>query len=589
MLRKRFLGICTVAGACLFGSTLVSDAAAQPDAEVIDLDEGDDDEDEGKKKKKKAGGDSDVDIDLDEEGDGEEDGAAPVSAGQMTEEAAVAKKLFDQERWSQAALGLYRVVAGETGDDPGNRQLMEYYLAISLYRLRFYQASYALFSIIAENKNHLKFKETLLWLSKLATQLPEPADIIERVGKYSDAQVARFNNPQQRDLYWQLNYLLGRYKYRNRQFQEAIKLFGKVDRESEHYVHGKFFQGISYVQLRKSIPAIKSFQEIVDAIDDGVEGVEDEARMQDLAYLSMARTYYSASIKLDKESNAPSVDEQKLSAAVKFWNRIEPSSEYWLDALFEESWAYFMAGDYPRALGSIHTIQSPYFPNAFYPEADIVKAVVYFTNCNYDAATTVVARFNKKFVPLKTGLEEVLKRFKGENQEEPFFKFLLAVREGKSDLDPKIKGVVEGALSDRQLLRNIEYVRVLDEELARYKQAPSNFKSSPLGKTVNDALKFARQMAVRQAGELAKGRYKRAVDELNEHLRNGEKILIDITAAQRNLLDEAVQKGQVTQAEAKIFGVVNPDQEHVIWPFDGEWWRDELGFYRQVVESACGR
>jgi hypothetical protein len=27
----------------------------------------------------------------------------------------------------------------------------------------------------------------------------------------------------------------------------------------------------------------------------------------------------------------------------------------------------------------------------------------------------------------------------------------------------------------------------------------------------------------------------------------------------------------------------------VLWPFNGEYWRDELGFYRQVVESACGR
>jgi hypothetical protein len=34
---------------------------------------------------------------------------------------------------------------------------------------------------------------------------------------------------------------------------------------------------------------------------------------------------------------------------------------------------------------------------------------------------------------------------------------------------------------------------------------------------------------------------------------------------------------------------VKPDDEHMLWPFDGEYWRDELGFYRQVVESACGR
>jgi len=33
------------------------------------------------------------------------------------------------------------------------------------------------------------------------------------------------------------------------------------------------------------------------------------------------------------------------------------------------------------------------------------------------------------------------------------------------------------------------------------------------------------------------GRYQRNLDDLNEQLRNGQKILIDITAAQRNQLD----------------------------------------------------
>src|SRR5262249_14498009 len=156
-----------------------------------------------------------------------------------------------------------------------------------LYRLQFYQASYAIFSEIADKPNHLKFNETLLWLSKLATQLPEPADIIERVGKYKTDAIARFNNAQQRDLYWQLNYLLGRYKYRNRNYDEAIGLFQNVEKKSKYYVQAKFFTGISYVQLRKSVPAVQAFQQIVRAIDEGVEGVEDEARMRDLAFLSM--------------------------------------------------------------------------------------------------------------------------------------------------------------------------------------------------------------------------------------------------------------------------------------------------------------
>ena len=581
MLRKRLVGALLVAATAVGGTTVAPrHARAQ---EVIDLDA---DTDAPKGKGKKAGGKKKgaVDIDLDEGGD---KGGGAAAAGQMTEEAAAAKRLFDKDRYAEAAVALYRVVAGQTGDDPGNQQLAQYYLAVSLYKLKFYQASYALFSLISMSKGHLKFNETLLWLAKLATQLPEPADIIERVGKYSDEEVARFNNPQQKELFWQLNYMLGRYKYRNRQYEDAVRLFQKVDTDSPYYVQAQFFSGISYVQLRKSVPAIKSFQRVEKAVDEGAEGVEDEGRMRDLAYLSMARTYYSSSIKLDAETNAPNVNSEKLSAAVKYWNQVDEGSEYWLDALFEESWAYFMAGDYPRALGNIHTLEAPYFPGSFYPEAQILKAVIYFSNCNYEAATTVVARFKKKYEPLRKELEKVVAHFKGDPEQS--YKFLLAVRDGTAELDPSIKGIVENAMSDRQVLRNIEYVKVLDDEMAHFTKAPSAFQSSGLGQQVRDALKLARDIAVKNAGKLAKSRYDRNLDDLDEHLRNGQKILIDITAAQRNLLDEKLQQGQVSKVESKIFGVVNPDQEHLLWPFQGEYWRDELGFYRQVVQSACGR
>src|SRR5450755_2198872 len=281
MFRKRLVAVCILASVALPSLVVPRVARAQ---DVIDLDS---DTPTPKKKGKgaKAGAAAPaaagaaapkkpgkgVDIDLDEDsGSGSQ---APVVAGQMTEAAAAAKQLFDKERWNEAAQALHRVVSGETGDDPGNKQLAEYFLAISLYRLKFYQASYAIFSVIADNPNHVKFKETLLWLAKLATQLPEPADIIERVGKYNDEQVGRFDNDQQRDLFWQLNYMLGRYKYRNRQYEEAIRLFQKVDRRSEYYVKSQFFTGISYVQVRKSVPAVQAFQRIQKALDEGVEGV----------------------------------------------------------------------------------------------------------------------------------------------------------------------------------------------------------------------------------------------------------------------------------------------------------------------------
>jgi hypothetical protein len=195
----------------------------------------------------------------------------------------------------------------------------------------------------------------------------------------------------------------------------------------------------------------------------------------------------------------------------------------------------------------------------------------------------------KKYEPIKKELESILKRYQGEGNEEKFFQFLKDVSAGKANLSPTVRPIVENALSDRQLRPNMEYVRIHDEEAERFKKAPSNFRNSPVGSEVTDALDFARSLAVRNAGTLGRERYQRNLDELNEHLRDSSKILIDITAAERNKLDQQVVSGQLSKEDALTYGVVKPDDEHVLWPFDGEYWRDELGFYRQVVTSKCSK
>jgi hypothetical protein len=517
------------------------------------------------------------------------DNSPPAQAGQPTPAAAQAKRLYEGEKWWDAAKALFRVSTGETGDDEGNKQIAQFSLAKALYKLKFYQGAYSIFSEIADRPNHLKYNETLLWLAKLATDLPETADIIERVGKYNEDQVAKFNNNEQHELYWELNYLLGRYKYRNGQFPEALSLFDKVDRSSKYYVQAQFFGGISNVQMRQSKPAVQAFQRVLGAIEQGDVEIEDEARMRDLAYLSMARTFYSASVKLDENTNQPTVDQTRLSAAVKYWNKVDVASEYWLDALFEESWAYFMAGDYSHALGNIHTIESPYFPHSYYPEADVLKAVIYFSNCQYDDAFTIVAKFRTQFEPIRDELTKTLEKYKkGTNQEEAFYTFLKDVRDDKAQLDAKISPIVKTSMSDRQLLRSMQYVRLLDEENARFNKAPTSFKDSKVADLVKDSIHDSRELAIRNAGDLARTRYERNLADLNEQLRNGQKIQIDITAAQRNIIDQALQNAQVTAEESKA-NIVKPDEEHVIWPFNGEYWRDELGFYRQTITSKCTR
>ena len=119
MLRKRLVGACFLAAAFFGGAAVVAPRIAHAQ-EVIDLDEEETPKAKKKDAKKAGGKKKGVDIDLDEGGGDKGEGGA--SAGQMTEEAAAAKRLFDKERWAEAAVSLYRVVAGETGDDKGNQE-----------------------------------------------------------------------------------------------------------------------------------------------------------------------------------------------------------------------------------------------------------------------------------------------------------------------------------------------------------------------------------------------------------------------------------------------------------------------------------
>ncbi len=512
--------------------------------------------------------------------------SAPPAEGPPSEALANALRLYGQERYMESSVQFQRVVEGETQDAPANVQKAQFFLGKALYHLRYYQSALAIFDeITQQGQGHNYFGQTLQWLAQLATQLPEPAGIIEKVGRYGADQLEQFNTPESADLYYQLIYLMGRFKYAQGEFEEAIQLFQRVDRGSDYYVYARFFEGISHVRTRRAQPAIQSFRSITEAIEEGVTGVEDTQRMRDLAWLSLARVYYTASNRTDPESGERSVDGTLLGNAVVAWQEVGNASEYWLDALFEESWAFFLADQYSRALGNIHTLFSPYFDDAYYPEALVLKAVVFFSACQIGNAEAMIALFHERYDPVATELQTALGQFEGNEQ---FFEFLQQVRAGETSLSPRIRGVVSSALSDRTLLRHVEYVRLLEAEEARLGQSPVEFRDSSLGSRILQDIFVAKSFAIDQTGDLARGRYNRLIDDLNELMNQVDTVELEIATYQRGQLSQEMQEQQTQVARSGGLDV-EVDEEHQMWPFDGEYWRDELGFYRQQVTSQCGR
>jgi hypothetical protein len=202
---------------------------------------------------------------------------APPAEGPPSEALANALRLYQQERYQEAAVQFQRVVEGESQDAPANVQKAQFFLGKCLYHLRYYQSALAIFDEIGQQgQAHLYFGQTLQWLAQLASQLPEPAGIIEKVGRYGVDQLEQFNTAESQELYNELLYIMGRYKYGQGEFEEAIALFQRVAADSPYYVKARFFDGIAHIRMRRARPAIAAFRAIIDAIDEGdVEGVDD--------------------------------------------------------------------------------------------------------------------------------------------------------------------------------------------------------------------------------------------------------------------------------------------------------------------------
>ena len=506
---------------------------------------------------------------------------APAKLGKPSKRMANAQTAFAAKNYADAAMGFERVSAGKSKDGRGNRQHAQFLLGQSLYQMGYYQSALTVFDeISAAGPGHYNFSETLQWLGMLASKLPESSGIIEKVGRYGIGALEEFKEKDPA-LYNQLLYLMGRHLYSQASFRQAIDVFQEVDTKSAQYANAKFFEGISFIRMRKARPAIASFRAILDAIDAGdVQGV-DEDRMRNLAWISLARVYYTAA----NQGKGGQIDGTLLGQSVESWTKIDQSSEYWLDSLFESAWAFFLADEYSRALGNVHTLYSPYFEDTFYPEALVLKAVTFFVNCQVDNAEATVAKFHDMYDPVKKELDSVLKKHQ-DNAD--FFEFLKRVQADVADLSPQVRPIVSTALSDRTVLQHLEYVSLLDKEEAQLGKSGEKFANSPIGEKILEDVALAKAFAVDQAGDLARGRYKRLIRELKDLSNQVDTVELEIATFRRGQIDQELQQ-QMSLAKQSKGGNVNVDEEHQLWPFNGEWWRDELGFYRQQVTNLCTR
>jgi outer membrane protein assembly factor BamD (BamD/ComL family) len=378
---------------------------------------------------------------------------------------------------------------------------------------------------------------------------------------------------------------------------EALRLalanLDRVKPDFSLYAQAVYIKGLVHFAQGQFDPAVKSFREVVRMTNPRGGTVKNE-KLREMAFFSLARIHYEF---------------EQFRYAIFYYDRISRDSEQWLEAIFESSWAHFRLAEYEKALGNLVTLQSPFFQDQYYPEAAILKAITFYENCRYPEARAFLGEFEQNY----GGVLEELKRLIGENDGKvadasggtppaasapksptELFDELTAleakVAEGRDDGNRSFAltaRLLRLALSDKRVRGYRDAIDEVDAENQLLQNLEAPFAGGTTHQEILKAVADRRAELVRLAGTLLRDKLiaeRQFLTDLNSKL---VRIQFEITKGEKETL-EAKISGQTQQTNTTDYtNVTAVDDERLYWPFEGEYWRDELGTYQYTLTRGC--
>ena len=126
-------------------------------------------------------------------------------------------------------------------------------------------------------------------------------------------------------------------------------------------------------------------------------------------------------------------------------------------------------------------------------------------------------------------------------------------------------------------------------ELRAIQKGQAVWSKSRLADTIVQDIEVIKSLAVNDAGLLARKRLIRVTRELDDLFQQYQTIQFELISQERTQLQRELAKVQVGARQQRDIDIRIRDDEHLFYPFTGEYWRDELGYYLYNVQSECTR
>ena len=347
---------------------------------------------------------------------------------------------------------------------------------------------------------------------------------------------------------------LALFQYRAGKLDDAQREASAVAKDSDAFPQAQYVAGLL---------AQRAAPESAVAIFNGVlSDRRSSGELRELSHLALARTLYGL---------------RRYADASTDYAKLPRFSRHWDEALFEGAYADFMRGDPGAALGRLQSLHSPHLSDEFAPESENLAAIVYHQHCLWPEVRIALKRFDMIYLPMRDQVRAVLTR-------DPAPAALLAALDGKGDI--RLPDPVRHHLRKNERVESmLAYAAKVDAEERRIR-SDAELSRSDLGKELLEIVGRHRELTFDVTAKFVRNRLEDLAHLIDVLEGDKDVIAFEATKGEKGFVEKDVDAKKILAKET-LYRPEQPATGHEYWPFDGEYWPDEIGYYRATIKDAC--
>lgn len=481
-----------------------------------------------------------------------------------------ARQAFQNKRYAQAA-NLFYAMAKSPKTSAEDRLAAQYYLGLSFMQQGFFQTASFPLVIVSRDAGPALSQKAFQKLVVISGKLNDSVLLDFALKKLDATNISELG----KELYYlrrgQMLISSGSTAEALGSLQKALEITPDSD---------EALYSISLAYLKKNEP--KSALPYLSRLVDKYSSLKSTDVKRGLAAMALARAYYQ---------------DKQWDNAVRVYREIPKDSPSYREAQMELSWALFRSAKFRSAMSTIQTLHTPFYENFYNPESLILRTIVLVFACQPEEAEKSLSAYQKNYATLSTVLSDIQKSqtkpefyFKQIEEAQKHLKSLRVGRESRYGGEVPFF-VVRAAMEKASLKNKLSYLQKVQSERDLIKKNLNKKDDVPVRQYALKILNVRIAKVSQEAGEVLRDMLPATVQELS--VLNGD----------ASLLKYEVLGSKKRQARTKYIKSVNKENsEHVdgktsrafyiqngyrYWPFEGEYWRDELGNYHYLGVNYC--